>query len=1776
MEKQGEMGVYFIFGNNRKIYKNTTVFDLYTHTFGNFYGTIFTVCLGNFGIHRRLITEGIGIKRMNRRMRRKLLAFIMLVCLAIGTIVPQAGAEGTIEVPENQAPMQVDDQQLPLPDAAPSVNSATYGTIKLGEISGYQISHGYAMLKKNNSMSSFPTLIPYNYDSLNLENLTIDPSAAYSVELQAYYQAKTSSTDVLVYFDKLDLSGEQLLSMTNWSIDETAVTVTPDTALLSNFTDMSMSFLPEGMSMTEKAVAWFSPSYLTQLKVMMKPGKLSYTFKGKEGNKGYFLKNTIDVQGNTTLQVDEEDIQLTVEVVLPANEAVLITGVSDNFVGISKLYLTPSDYQVGISVEENGFTYDWVTDITAAKPTQLSLSGESRLEFDRMMLWGNAIDAVINIKRGDFLLRDIYRFDGQMLQSVISSKFYIKNEQGERVQEPQNQAMSWSYLNHLNELQLPSGKYELEAVIGIDGQAENYTATKEFIFVGKETGAPRGITISAQDENGQPLQSGQVFLYEKQLPYVEEANNGVTDFYTYLRYQAAASENGKLSIPSQHLTSGKEYDIVVTGRSANGQDSGIYYHQTVTSATSELKLTKDRLKKLTYSASPAAEGDVLHLAVKRNGSGSSTWPIPLTLNKQRKAEIYVSTADRILVYGTVYPTSTDAGYSFTDERAVADAASGTVDLTANLAFVQPPDGFEDAVVSVGDSAPRSSWYVSKGVRDWFYYSVTKGEYRYSFKKYAKIDGNTKFSFDRQFLSYDSYWAHTGQVNLFVYSNFNDEQENYLYDVSKADSQRGTFYHNAAQEPLAAFTVHSLEGETNMIVEKSGDSFVYRQTSLSDGPYQGGGASASAPTLIYQLYDERNQPVGERWYARLGHMEELSVPAIPGTYSMKLEAQLFPDDVAKLDGEIRVHVEDRRASGKLLIPIDIPTGYTYRTPGFNTVEVRTKDAAGNESRLWADIDHSGNFLMYDTDQIAANQEYVILLSLTLSKNGSYEYSTYYNSLRLTGSQLLALTKIGIPNDLAAVSIKQVGVPKEASYLNAQLVAPVEGYSDFAIYAHSFSEMLAVPGDFIFQMTGTNGTNIGFILVNHISVDPVTYRATVTDVPKREVQFKNALPFLSFSSSSDLSLPGLFGGYYAYNTTQLLNKLIVAEGKQWLSVDTLKSSSSGPRWLYSWKTREQLNITKDMTIAFDGKPDPAVSNLSIVSMTRDQDSATQLVIRPELLSGSMRLIEVGENVFESYFYPVWAKIEIKDSSGLTLYAAQSMNWQDDIVIRKLLSDGQYTLIFSLPIGVDEEFKLTKSFTVGDDTVAPTAPTGLRATETDATSVTLAWNPSTDAFGVAGYRIYIGGGQVGTTSGATAYKVTGLTANTPYSFTVKAYDAKGNLSAASQSLTVRTACAGICGGIGGGPMPFNSEDENTVTLTNRDIPAASDGKISIDVKDKTIVVLPARITELVGKNDLEVRFGDAIVSLPPEVLAQLSQLQSTSGLSDASMRLTAVQLNPAEVQGGLASDPSTGVAVFSPIYELKLAVVGKNGEEKLLSSFKTPITVRFPVNPGANRRLTGIYYIADNGKLEYIGGRWEGNELVAELSHFSKYGVFEIKKNFEDVAAKHWALSVIQELAAKQIVNGVTDTKFAPEKKVTRSEFAAMLVKALRLKPAAVSTAFEDVPRNAWYSEAVAAAYAHGLIKGLSNSRFAPQEQITREQMAIMVMNAYQISLKTDSSEVALEFKDSSEISRWAQTSVTEAGSLGLMKGRNGNLFAPKDNASRAEAVQVISNLLQQLSQ
>jgi Cellulose binding domain/Fibronectin type III domain len=99
-------------------------------------------------------------------------------------------------------------------------------------------------------------------------------------------------------------------------------------------------------------------------------------------------------------------------------------------------------------------------------------------------------------------------------------------------------------------------------------------------------------------------------------------------------------------------------------------------------------------------------------------------------------------------------------------------------------------------------------------------------------------------------------------------------------------------------------------------------------------------------------------------------------------------------------------------------------------------------------------------------------------------------------------------------------------------------------------------------------------------------------------------------------------------------------------------------------------------------------------------------------------------------------------------------------------------------------------------GGDTTPPSAPTNLRSTGTTSSSVSLAWNASTDNVGVTGYQVFVnGGGSVSVTG--TSATVGGLAASTTYSFTVKAHDAAGNVSGASSAVSVKTGAGGGGGG-------------------------------------------------------------------------------------------------------------------------------------------------------------------------------------------------------------------------------------------------------------------------------------------------------------------------------------------------------------------------------------------
>jgi chitodextrinase len=108
----------------------------------------------------------------------------------------------------------------------------------------------------------------------------------------------------------------------------------------------------------------------------------------------------------------------------------------------------------------------------------------------------------------------------------------------------------------------------------------------------------------------------------------------------------------------------------------------------------------------------------------------------------------------------------------------------------------------------------------------------------------------------------------------------------------------------------------------------------------------------------------------------------------------------------------------------------------------------------------------------------------------------------------------------------------------------------------------------------------------------------------------------------------------------------------------------------------------------------------------------------------------------------------------------------------------------------------FSVTATAASAGDTTPPSVPANLAVTGTTASSASLSWSPSTDNVGVAGYRVSRNGVQIGTTAGTT-FTDSGLSASTPYAYTVAAYDAAGNVSAQSAGVTATTASSGGGGG-------------------------------------------------------------------------------------------------------------------------------------------------------------------------------------------------------------------------------------------------------------------------------------------------------------------------------------------------------------------------------------------
>jgi uncharacterized repeat protein (TIGR01451 family) len=427
---------------------------------------------------------------------------------------------------------------------------------------------------------------------------------------------------------------------------------------------------------------------------------------------------------------------------------------------------------------------------------------------------------------------------------------------------------------------------------------------------------------------------------------------------------------------------------------------------------------------------------------------------------------------------------------------------------------------------------------------------------------------------------------------------------------------------------------------------------------------------------------------------------------------------------------------------------------------------------------------------------------------------------------------------------------------------------------------------------------------------------------------------------------------------------------------------------------------------------------------------------------------------------------------------------------------------------------------------------------------------------------------------------------------------YDGKRLVADMVYTFTTKVASSGpvIIGPIGGVPAPPADHSlgkevidekvgEKTLVVSEEklleQVKNQQEAVISLTTKDneKNVQTLSAQLTAqtvkklIDGKKSLVITANGSMLTFTPDTL---------KGFVTGNAESVKVSVNTKDAANKQLPVVLKGQNIVSKLYDFTVAVQ-VSGKTVKVESFNAPVQVAVEIGKVTDTRKTAAYYLNEKANAwEYAGGKVKDGKFVFNAYHFSTYAVIENAKQFKDVTADMaWAKNEIEILAARTIIKGRTGDIFAPNANITRAQFAVLLARALQLPKQEYQGIFADVPKNLdWAALEIEAASRAGIVKG-SNGKFRPYENITRQQMAAMIARAieYKNAQLLDGLKKELPFADAQAIDAYAKDSVAYATALGIIKGRtiNGKVFfAPKENATRAQAAVMLYRLLETLDE
>ena len=277
-----------------------------------------------------------------------------------------------------------------------------------------------------------------------------------------------------------------------------------------------------------------------------------------------------------------------------------------------------------------------------------------------------------------------------------------------------------------------------------------------------------------------------------------------------------------------------------------------------------------------------------------------------------------------------------------------------------------------------------------------------------------------------------------------------------------------------------------------------------------------------------------------------------------------------------------------------------------------------------------------------------------------------------------------------------------------------------------------------------------------------------------------------------------------------------------------------------------------------------------------------------------------------------------------------------------------------------------------------------------------------------------------------------------------------------------------------------------------------------------------------------------------------------------------------------------PSAGnPGISAATYTITISTISNGIVKASHTSAKNGTTVTISVTPNEGYKLDKLTTADSKGNELELTEKGDGKyTFIMPNSAVTVDAVFRLNEepimpsitpgwmnHFTDVTESAWYYDAVKFVSENDLMNGLSSTMFAPDANLSRAQFAQILYNKEGRPTVNSGSSFTDVAAGDWYATAVAWAAANNIVGGYGNGRFGPNDNITREQLAVMLWRY----AGTPSANSDLAFSDVGQISDFAQDAIRWAVENKILNGKGNNVLDPKGFATRAEVAQMLKNYL-----